>query len=101
MYLLNMLDFTQKILTKYPMDTKDMDVSIEFVYELFTRVLRERGATIWEAIWIVLKRTLVMIRCPLVVAFIYCFTILREYMRHSLYEKIIVLGPGFTNFLPK
>ena len=45
MYLLNMLDFTQKILTKYPMDTKDMDVSIEFVYELFTRVMRERGAT--------------------------------------------------------
>ena len=36
-----------------------------------------------------------------VFAFIYCFTLLREYMRHSLYEKIIVLGLGFTGFLPK
>jgi len=83
------------------MDMKDMDFFIEFVYELFTRVQRERGATIWQVIWIVLKRKLVMIRCPLVVEFIYCFTLLREYMSHSLYEKIIVLGLGFTSFLPK
>ena len=95
-----MLVFTEKILTKYPMDMTDMDVSIEFVYELFTRVLRERGATIWEAIWIVLKIKLVTIRCPLVFTFIYCFTLLREYIRHLLYETIIVLGLGFTSFLP-
>ena len=97
--LVNMLVFTENIRTKYPMDKWDMDVSIEYVYELFTRVLRERDDTIWEAIWIVLNRKLVMIRCPFVVAYIYCFTLLREYIRHLLYEKIIVLGVGFTSFL--